>query len=277
MAPFGFAQGRLFAEYAEDGATAEGPPSRKRRGKGGATSIWEFVKDGPVESDLRRPSSGFRNGPGVALPSDLAHDRQQNSNLLFCLRQLRNHFGKFIEYLVPAFHLTAIFRALHGFISNEGEFRPAVSQILKEGDVVRTLYGLMFYSQLRRINLVSLRVRKVHQGNDLLVRNNLVVFNRIPELLPIRRLHAAEKFSSHTKIHLANRRSKTFRSPPLHHVLRVCPRLPNQFAWGIKNSCDNHPLNLVYRAFCHVEAPLFSFESQPHPAFPNSLPRTGDS
>jgi hypothetical protein len=26
------------------------------------------------------------------------------------------------------------------------------------------------------------------------VQNNLVVFNRIPELLPIRRLHAAEKF-----------------------------------------------------------------------------------
>jgi hypothetical protein len=61
----------------------------------------------------------------------------------------------------------------------------------------------MFYSQLRRVNLVSLRVGKVHEGNDLLVQNNLVVFNRILELLPIRRLHAAEKFSSNAKIHLA--------------------------------------------------------------------------
>src|SRR5437588_2012744 len=82
------------------------------------------------------------------------------------------------------------------------------------------------------INLVSLRVGKVHQGNDLLVRNNLVVFNRIPELLPIWRSHAAEKFSSHAKIHLANRRSKTLRPPPLHYIFWVCPRLPNQFTWG---------------------------------------------
>src|SRR5512135_2083105 len=110
----------------------------------------------------------------------------------------------------------------------------------------------MFYSELRRINLVSLPVGKVHQGNDLLVRNNLVVFNRIPELLPIRRLHAAEEFSSNAKIHLANGRSKTLRSPPLHHVLRVCPRLPNQLARGVKNSCHNHPLRLVHRAFCHL-------------------------
>jgi hypothetical protein len=42
--------------------------------------------------------------------------------------------------------LTAVFRALHGFISNEGEFRPAVPEILKEGHVVRTVYRLMFYS-----------------------------------------------------------------------------------------------------------------------------------
>jgi hypothetical protein len=40
--------------------------------------------------------------------------------------------------------LTAIFRALHGFISNEGKFRLAVSKILKEGHVVRTVYGLIF-------------------------------------------------------------------------------------------------------------------------------------
>jgi len=65
--------------------------------------------------------------------------------------------AKFIEYLVPALHLTAIFRALHGFISNEGKFRLAVSNILKRNHVVHIVYGLMFYSLLRRLNPVSLR------------------------------------------------------------------------------------------------------------------------
>ena len=51
----------------------------------------------------------------------------QSFSFLFRLRQPRNNCSKFIEYLVPALHLTAIFRALHGFISNEGEFRLAVS------------------------------------------------------------------------------------------------------------------------------------------------------
>src|SRR5271169_5192560 len=82
----------------------------------------------------------------VALRSDLAHDNHQNSNFLFRLHQPRNNRSNFIEYLVPALQLTAIFRALHGFISSVGEFRLAVSEILKDGHVVRTVYGLMFYS-----------------------------------------------------------------------------------------------------------------------------------
>jgi hypothetical protein len=49
------------------------------------------------------------------------------------------------------------FRALQGFTSNEGEFRLAVSKVLKDGHVVRTVYGLMFYSVLRRLNPLSLR------------------------------------------------------------------------------------------------------------------------
>src|SRR5690242_13916329 len=76
----------------------------------------------------------------------LAHDDHQSLSFLFRLRQLLTNRSKFIEYLFPALELTAIFRALHRLISNEGEFRPAVSQILKDGHVVRTLYGLMFYS-----------------------------------------------------------------------------------------------------------------------------------
>src|SRR6266850_2019054 len=81
----------------------------------------------------------------------------QNFNLLFRLRQPRNNCGNFIEYLIPALELPAVFCVLHGFISNEGEFRLAVSKILKNNHVVRIVYGLMFYSVLRRLNPVSLR------------------------------------------------------------------------------------------------------------------------
>src|SRR6202041_3849018 len=106
-------------------------------------------------------------------------------------------------------YLTAGFGALHGFVSDEGDFRLAVSQILKGNHIVHIVHGLMFYSISCRLNFVSLRVGKVHGGNDLFVQNNLVVFTAIPELLAIRRSHAAEKFSSHTKVHLAKRRRKT--------------------------------------------------------------------
>ena len=92
------------------------------------------------------PTLRFPERTGVALRSDLAHDYHQTSNFLFRLRQLGNNCGNFIEYLVPAFQLPAILCALHGFISNVGEFRLAVSEILKDGHVVGTVYGLMFFS-----------------------------------------------------------------------------------------------------------------------------------
>ena len=59
--------------------------------------------------------------------------------------------ASFIELLVPALYLTAVFRALHGFISNQGEFRLAVSEILKESHVVRIVQGLMFYSIIPQV------------------------------------------------------------------------------------------------------------------------------
>src|SRR5215469_4717824 len=155
----------------------------------------------------------------------LAHDNHQSFSFSFRLRQPHNNCGKFIEYLVPALELTALDCVLHGLISNESEFRLAVPNILKKHYVVHALDGLMFCSL--RLNPVSLRVGKVHRRNDLLVRNNLMVFTTIPALLPIRCSHAKQKFPSHAKIYLANGRSKALRSPPLHHVLRVCPRLPN--------------------------------------------------
>src|SRR5579875_2520326 len=81
----------------------------------------------------------------------------QSFSFLFSLRQSRNNYSNFIEYLIHARRLTALDCVLHGLIPNEGKFRPAVSKILKRDHVVRAVYGLMLYSNLRRINLVSLR------------------------------------------------------------------------------------------------------------------------
>jgi len=97
--------------------------------------LYDLARPPPSPADLRRQPQLY-----------LAHDDRQNVNFLFLLHQLRNNRSNFIEYLVPALKLTAIFRALHGFISNVGEFRLAVSEILKEGHIVRTGYGLMFDS-----------------------------------------------------------------------------------------------------------------------------------
>ena len=93
------------------------------------------------------PGSGCRDGPAFALRSRyLAHDDHPGFNFLFRLRQRRNHCSSFIEHLVHALQLTALDCVLHGFISNEGEFRLAVSKILKQNHVVGTFYSLMFYS-----------------------------------------------------------------------------------------------------------------------------------
>ena len=90
-------------------------------------------------------------------------------------------------------------------LPNKGEFRLAVSKILKGNYVVRIGYGLMFYSILRSVDLVSIRVGKVHGGDDLLMQNNLMVFTTIPELPPIWPSHAAEKFPSDPKISVARK------------------------------------------------------------------------
>ena len=78
----------------------------------------------------------------------LAHDGHPGLNLLFRppQRQFRNHCSNLVEYLLRALQLTALDCILHGFISDEGEFCLAVSEILKDGHVVRTVYGLMVYS-----------------------------------------------------------------------------------------------------------------------------------
>src|ERR1700679_806900 len=80
-------------------------------------------------------------------PTSAGSRPARSSKIPFLLRlhQPRNNRGNFIEYLVPALQLPAIFRALHRFIANVRQLRLAVPQILKEGHVKRTVDGLMFY------------------------------------------------------------------------------------------------------------------------------------
>jgi hypothetical protein len=112
----------------------------------------------------------------TCLCSTLAHDDHQSFSFLFRLRQPRNNYSKFIEHLLRTLQLTALHCVLHGFISNEGEFRLAVSNILKKNHVVHIVYGLMFYSVLRRLNPVSLRrlayvaVSRRQSGRDAVYR-----------------------------------------------------------------------------------------------------------
>jgi hypothetical protein len=101
--------------------------------------------DSAQESSLRRPSRP--RFPGMACVCfPFCFSGTTIIQFLFRLHQPRNNISNFVEYLVPALQLTAIFCALHRFISNEGKFRLAVSEILKDRHIVRTLDSLMFYS-----------------------------------------------------------------------------------------------------------------------------------
>lgn len=69
--------------------------------------------------------------PALLSVQEFAHDDHRSFSFLFRQRQTLNNRSKFIEYLLHPFQLTGLECILHGFISNEGEFRPAVSNILK--------------------------------------------------------------------------------------------------------------------------------------------------
>jgi hypothetical protein len=94
----------------------------------------------------RSPTARDRGNPELDHARYFAHDGRRNFDFLFRLHQLRNNRGNLVEDLVPALKLTAVFCALHGFVSSEGELRLAVSEILKDGHVVRAVDSLMFYS-----------------------------------------------------------------------------------------------------------------------------------
>jgi len=143
----------------------------------------------------------------------------------------------------------------------------AVSKSLKNNTSCASLWPHVLFHSAQAQPCFP-RVGKVHGVNDLLVQNNLVVS---PPFQPPahRRFHAAEKFSSTAKIILQNGAVKNPSAPPLHHILRVCPRLPNQCAWCVKNSSDHHPLFSFNRVFVISGPPLSSFDSQPHPTCRN--------
>src|SRR5579871_1525670 len=218
-------------------------------GSAGLTVASFFIESWAWTANANARRTIARNGI-FFISSPRFEFRKSKLSFLFRLLQSRDNHRNLVECLLPSFQLTALHSVLHGFISNEGEFRLAVPNVLKKNYVVCTLDGLMFCSL--KLDSVPIRVGKVHRRNDLLVRNNLMIFTTIPALLPIRSSHAKQELPSHAKIYLANGRSKSLRPPPLHHILRICPSLPDQFARGIKNSGDNHPLRLIHRAFCHV-------------------------
>jgi len=83
------------------------------------------------------------------------------------------------------------------------------------------------------------------------MQNNLVVFNRIPALLPIPGAFMQQRSFPPREIHLTNRAVK-----PFVPTTALCtsglstPSKPTRV--GHQNSCDNHPLCLVNRVFCHL-------------------------
>jgi len=100
----------------------------------------------------------------------------QSFIVLFRMRQFRENCGKLIKHLVPALELTTLFCVFHGLVSDEGQFPPAITKVFNRDHVIGAIDGFMFYSIVLRLNFVSIGVREVHAGDDLLVRNNLVVF-----------------------------------------------------------------------------------------------------
>ncbi len=92
------------------------------------------------------------------------------------MRQFRENCGKLIKHLVPALELTTLFCVFHGLVSDEGQFPPAITKVFNRDHVIGDIDGFVFYSIVLRLNFVSIGVREVHAGDDLLVRNNLVVF-----------------------------------------------------------------------------------------------------
>src|SRR3984885_13567419 len=114
-------------------------------GSAGLMAASFFIPSWACAGNANASRTIARNGI-LFISSSTIEFRESKLQLLICLRQFRTNCGNFLECLVPALELTAVFRALHGFISNVCEFRLAVSEILKEGHVVRSVDGLVFYS-----------------------------------------------------------------------------------------------------------------------------------
>src|SRR5579862_6615063 len=130
-------------------------------GSAGLSAASFFIASWAWAGNANASRTKARNGILFIFFSTLEF-RESKLRFLFRLHQSCNNGSKFIELLRPALELPALDCVLQGFVSNESEFRLAVSNILKKNHVVRIVYGLKLYSQLLRLNLVSLRIGKVH-------------------------------------------------------------------------------------------------------------------
>ena len=101
----------------------------------------------------------------------------------------------------------------------------------------------------------------------------------------VRPVHRVPPNTARPHIRLMNRSRKSERPPPLHHLLRVPPRLPNQFPRRMHHPCDhNLPvcriLNETFSCFGHAFSPfVFSADIDPNgpaaaPKFRDTLPPT---
>jgi hypothetical protein len=72
---------------------------------------------------------------------------------------------------------------------------------------VRIVHGLMFYPILRRLNLVPLRVSKVHRVNNLLDRLTIRERDTIASATPLRILACFSALSSAAQITFAEKRA----------------------------------------------------------------------
>ncbi len=174
------------------------------------------------------------------------------------MRQPSNDSFEFIEDLEPAFELAGRFGFFHGFIAGEGEFGLAVSEVLEGGDIVGVFDGLMLDSVVLGGDLVALGVGKVHGGDDLLVRDDLVVLAGVEEILPVGGAHADEEFPVDAEVDVADWAGETDWPPPLAYEVRVGPGLPEQFWRSVESSCDGHAFRFNACVLGHLFFPLFA-------------------
>src|SRR5580704_7609973 len=94
------------------------------------------------------------------------------------------------------------------------------------------------------------------------IRHDLRKHTLVRIVRAVRAMHHLFPHAACPYIHLLNRRRKTLRPKPLHHLFRISPRLPHHLAWSIEQPRQNdlpvggtlHFSN-VSSFFCHFSSP----------------------